>query len=304
MATSAAAATAAASPADAGSFLAGVGASFLLKLATSVDDLIWFSPFLALSQSRAEKVRFSAIYLLVCVLVATAALGLARAAAAGFDLAANAIASATPDADAAWEDGEEARGFWDAARILGASAAAVVFVHALVELRDWLREGHEFPSLRRIFPGTRNTHRCRSPVDELDGDLTEYRADEGTAGVANVDAKSPDGERSPQVPSPNDAGGNADAEDMQRASNRSAGALLSVALAGTLDDLVLFAAVVAGRGLPWAAVLPGSFLAALTILFVCWHAARYAPFADFVRIVPLWALLGGIAIYLLAVALI
>ena len=46
------------------------------------------------------------------------------------------------------------------------------------------------------------------------------------------------------------------------------------------------------------------FLAALTILFVCWHAARYAPFADFVRIVPLWALLGGIAIYLLVVALI
>jgi hypothetical protein len=45
-------------------------------------------------------------------------------------------------------------------------------------------------------------------------------------------------------------------------------------------------------------VLPGSLLAAGAVLAACWHISLYAPFADCVQRVPLWALLGAIAGYL------
>ena len=62
------------------SFLAGVSASFLLKLTTSVDDLVWFSPFLAMSTSTPQRLKYCCVYAVVCVIVAVAALCLARAA--------------------------------------------------------------------------------------------------------------------------------------------------------------------------------------------------------------------------------
>jgi len=82
------------------------------------------------------------------------------------------------------------------------------------------------------------------------------------------------------------------------AASKSTYALFAVALCGTIDDLILFAAIVAGRGIPWTSVVPGSILAALVVLVVCWHISLYEPFANFVRRVPMWALLGGISMYL------
>ena len=59
--------------------------AILLKFTTSIDDLIWFSPFLALCDTTEGKLRFCSIYVGVCMLTTVIAVLVASAANFGFD---------------------------------------------------------------------------------------------------------------------------------------------------------------------------------------------------------------------------
>lgn len=295
------------------SFLAGVSASFLLKLTTSVDDLVWFSPFLAMSTSTPQRLKYCCVYAVVCVIVAVAALCLARAAELGFDAAASAIAGDDGDND---NDGERMSSFWDASTVLSLFASAIIFIYALVELRGWINEGNELPSISiknicsRIVSwfSWDNSHHGGGCNDSIE--FTEFREDNsGDEKVTMTMTKPVEIESAminednnleePISISDNDNDNNDDeVQATILAASKSTYALFAVALCGTLDDLILFAAIVAGRGIPWTSVVPGSILAALVVLVVCWHISLYEPFANFVRRVPMWALLGGISMYL------
>lgn len=326
-----------------GAFLAGVGASFFLKLTTSVDDLVWFSPFLALAHSTPQRLKYCSVYVCVCVLVAATALCLAQAAELGFALAASAIASGEEGGDAARDGvgGAAPEAFWDASRVLKMCASTIIFIYAVVELRGWISEGNELPSIRRVCRGARTGRCCLSRTEGAhlseqgedqdihiefkaidDSNPMKYQAEEAesvgkvcisAAEITNATAESPmtneevlfDEVRPSSIDGTADGSdsGTADDEDEDvqakiRTASRSIYALFAVALCGTIDDMILFAAVVAGRGIPWTSVLPGSLLAALVVLAVCWHISLYEPFANFVTRVPMWVLLGVISLYL------
>mmetsp|Transcript_29353 Transcript_29353/g.53223 ORF Transcript_29353/g.53223 Transcript_29353/m.53223 type:complete len:318 (+) Transcript_29353:103-1056(+) len=297
------------------SFLAGVSASFLLKLTTSVDDLVWFSPFLAMSTSTPQRLKYCCVYAIVCVIVAVAALCLARAAELGFDAVASAIASDDGDND---NDRERMSSFWDASTVLSLFASAIIFIYALVELRGWINEGNELPSISMDNVCSRITSWCSRGNSHHGGgggtddsiEFTEFREDNSGDEKVTMTMTKPVEIESAMINEDNDleepisisSNDNDNNDDEVQATilaaSKSTYALFAVALCGTLDDLILFAAIVAGRGIPWTSVVPGSILAALVVLVVCWHISLYEPFANFVRRVPMWALLGGISMYL------
>jgi len=295
------------------SFLAGVSASFLLKLTTSVDDLVWFSPFLAMSTSTPQRLKYCCVYAIVCVIVAVAALCLARAAELGFDAVASAIASDDGDND---NDRERMSSFWDASTVLSLFASAIIFIYALVELRGWINEGNELPSISinnicsRIVSWCSWDHSHHGGGGNDSIEFTEFHEDNPGDEKVTMTMTKPVEIESAMINEDNDleepisisSNDNDNNDDEVQATilaaSKSTYALFAVALCGTLDDLILFAAIVAGRGIPWTSVVPGSILAALVVLVVCWHISLYEPFANFVRRVPMWALLGGISMYL------
>lgn len=74
--------------------------------------------------------------------------------------------------------------------------------------------------------------------------------------------------------------------------------LFVVAFCGTLDDMIMFAAVILGKSIPWVSVVFGSMIATAIIVFACWQISLYKPFADCIQKVPMWALLTALALYI------
>ena len=110
-------------------FVALIGGTVLgcaLKLTTSVDDLIWFSPFLALCKDNAERVKCCIIYSFVCLIVTFGAVAIAYLADVGFTAILNSSGS---DND-----------YWDSARILSIIAAVAIGAYAAKEYREWIEE--------------------------------------------------------------------------------------------------------------------------------------------------------------------
>lgn len=307
---------------DLSPFLAGVGASFILKLTTSVDDLFWFSPFLAMSKSTAGKTKSCVVYLSVCLLVSVAAIGIAEAAEVGFEAAISALGGGGDD-----NDGEGGEGgsdpFWDASRILSFVASAIIGAYAFAEYRSWLREkGLSMCSACIFFHRAacrifgRVIHRDRV-VDSEKGDVNVEQSndiEESLVSDCKNDKSLPSHpldsstatSREDENYNPCDVTEEEEEEEEEeirenvRDASRSTCGLFVVAASGTIDDLVAFAAAIAGRGgIPWTSVVPGTMLAACVILALSWQISLCAPFANFVRRIPPWTLLAVISIYLL-----
>lgn len=110
-----------------GAFVGGTVLACALKLTTSVDDLIWFSPFLALCKDNQERFKCCIIYAIVCFIVTIGALTIAYLADLGF----------TAILGAAGNDGD---GYWDSARILSLVAAVAIGAYAGKEYREWVED--------------------------------------------------------------------------------------------------------------------------------------------------------------------
>ena len=109
-----------------GALIGGTVLGCALKLTTSVDDLIWFSPFLALCKDNAERVKCCIIYSFVCLIATFGAVAIAYLADVGFTAILN---SSSSDND-----------YWDSARILSIVAAVAIGAYAAKEYREWIEE--------------------------------------------------------------------------------------------------------------------------------------------------------------------
>ena len=109
-----------------GALIGGTVLGCSLKLKTLVDDLIWFSPFLALCKDNAERVKCCIIYSFVCLIVTFGAVAIAYLADVGFTAILNSSGS---DND-----------YWDSARILSIIAAVAIGAYAAKEYREWIEE--------------------------------------------------------------------------------------------------------------------------------------------------------------------
>ena len=122
-----------------GALVGGTVLACALKLTTSVDDLIWFSPFLALCKDNTERFKCCVIYAIVCLIVTFGALTVAYLADMGFSALLG----------AAGNDGE---GYWDSARILSLVAAVAIGAYAGKEYREWAEEDeNRLPTLKEMM---------------------------------------------------------------------------------------------------------------------------------------------------------
>eukprot|EP00592_Proboscia_alata_P022347 CAMPEP_0194409602 /NCGR_PEP_ID=MMETSP0176-20130528/7471_1 /TAXON_ID=216777 /ORGANISM="Proboscia alata, Strain PI-D3" /LENGTH=368 /DNA_ID=CAMNT_0039210311 /DNA_START=148 /DNA_END=1254 /DNA_ORIENTATION=- len=353
-------------------FFRGALVAILLKFTTSIDDLIWFSPFLALCDTTEEKLRFCSIYVGVCMLTTVIAVLVASAANYGFD----AILS--------WhDDGEdEVDEYWDASKILCIIAFFFIFGVAIKEFFEWKKEeGNDLPCCCRtttdssrtsdgvndienfdLNNGQQNqisnsdlevgaTDQSKEPLtsgredgrigngenDEIQSNVhntgfflddsdspDKVRADDASTGFSlktikskkqrkedgkdEVDGNGNENQQKLLVEKKDDEQNIATTEDEESISSQiltmdprqtSTKKLFIVAFCGTLDDMIMFIAVIMGESMLWTSLVVGSITASFAIALLCWQISRFEPLANCVKKVPVWFLFGFLAIYVL-----
>lgn len=83
-----------------------------------------------------------------------------------------------------------------------------------------------------------------------------------------------------------------------------------VTIMGTLDDMLVFTALVSGAGngsskeITALPLLIGATAAAVCILSLAFQLSRIPWFRRCMKRVPMWALLGGIAVYVLVIGMV
>lgn len=127
---------------DLPSFFTGTAMFFVLKLTTSVDDVLWLSPFLAMADGDVVyKLRCAFVYAIICVLVTMEALLIKVAANYGFEALLQALAprkkDGDSDGDSVDDNDDESELYWTAPRLLCILASICIAGFALKEWRDW-----------------------------------------------------------------------------------------------------------------------------------------------------------------------
>uniref|UniRef100_A0A7S4AIB4 Uncharacterized protein n=1 Tax=Pseudo-nitzschia australis TaxID=44445 RepID=A0A7S4AIB4_9STRA len=311
-----------------------ITSAFLLKLTTSLDDLLWLSPFLSLSPTFRSKLKHSVVYFVICVFVTMLAFVFGTT-----------LLSLTS------RGGANSHGYWNPERCLSVFSASVLCYIARNDFLEWKEENYQ-----------------KSNNDELEG-LLETNKENGHTAIETKDigqkindtklrsrsnasrSKSSlehsfDLERGGLSTSFSDDGSDDEDSDDEEIrakieeASKSLRRFVTVCIMGTLDDMIVFSAFVAGGGggggvgggvgvgggsVPGhnvnehdahggmelrtitthsnLALFIGTTFAALFIVTVSWFFSEIECFKRMVKKIPMWALLLGIAVYILAMGL-
>jgi len=251
-------------------FVTGCIAAFILKLTTSMDDLIWFSPFLTLSKTTAGKYKCGAIYLFISMYVTVAAYAIAQGSEYGLDAI---LRHFIEDYDGT--------GYWDSSRILSVIASLFIGSFAVREYIEWREdEDNDFSFC------------CGGSGD----DDNNIENGETKNSENDVDAsKEFDNEETPLVTDSKEG----DWFNKDLLFDKDSRRLFVVAFCGSLDDTAMFSAVLMGKGLLWSELLIGSIVASTIVFFLCVYISSFKPFADFVSAMPIWTLFAFLSCYIL-----
>ena len=290
-----------------------IASAYLLKLTTSLDDLLWLSPFLAIAPSRANKTTTSLVYFSACVVVTLAAFLLGSSLLHLLRLS-NCPAGAT---------------YWTAERFLAIAAACVLAFFSVREYKEWRDarartrrkqtdnqlveddlslEMHDLDERVRTASGDFAIDTPSTSVSPAVSDLPTVLLTLSATGAEFHELESASSSDSAESCS-----SELSLEEKMADASTSLQRLLIVCITGTLDDMIVFSAFVAGQGqgkdgggqhLTLATLLIGTTFAAGTIVAVAWVFSGIPWFRDTVKKLPMWALMAGIAVYVLVMGLI
>jgi len=285
-----------------------ITSAFLLKLTTSLDDLLWLSPFLSLSPSVQNKLKHSVVYFIICVVVTMVAFifGTSLLALMGH--------------------GEGKAGYWNPERLLSVFSASVLFYIARNDYNEWWEEnyttGHPEPA-----------HKCKHEQESSrviamgEMELSTPKSNNKNQKLRSRPVASRQNSREfddPEAYNNNNDDSDIDIDDdsddeeirakIEEAS-KSLRRFVTVCVMGTLDDMIVFSAFVAGgagaKGSEgesmkdsYLALFIGTTFAALLIVTISWFFSEIECFKRIVKKIPMWALLTGIAVYILAMGLV
>jgi len=263
---------------EADTFLAGVALFFVLKLTTSLDDIIWLSPFLAIADDGNDsntnrntnktdsqckgvtKIQCGLVYMAVCLLVTAEALIINLAAKYGL----SALLGADSDDQ-----------YWNASRVLCAVASFIIAVFAFREFREWKEDRETNEASTVSVSGSEVDDNRYGTFIEEDPDKMKI---ESIVEVGKDDISV--------------------GKEAGQEKKISLGYLFMITFVGTLDDLALFSSVLIGKEISYSSLLTGSMVAACAILAASWCVARIGPFANAMQHIPVWAILLAVAIYM------
>ena len=285
-----------------------------LKLSTSMDDILWLSPFLVLCASNHQKAGFSFIYAGLSVVVVTVALLLARASESGLKSALNTGDGTTYV-------------YWTPRRILSFLAGLALVANSLKEWLEWRSDVENVAACNRL---TSKLCWSRAEIEPQHGEKSTSHADTEETGEKNQKSINactshedapvvvevvevgiegavvredvalefemllPDGETARTPPSPF-----IKSEPQKESWNISARRLTTIALCGTIDGMIVFAAFIIGSPITLLQLLIGTMLASSFVVFASWQLSSYPPFARFIASLPPWVVITAVALMVL-----
>ncbi len=290
-----------------------ITSAFLLKLTTSLDDLLWLSPFLSLSPSVQNKLKHSVVYFIICVVVTMLA----------FIFGTSLLAL--------MESSEGSHRYWNPERCLSVFSASVLFYIARNDYNEWWEENYvelkhskhnkEGPSrtvaMGEIEPKTiSSTNNSNNNSNNNKASQQQLRSRPTASRQSSREYEDPE---SCSVYSCNSDSDDDSDDDEIRAkieeASKSLRRFVTVCVMGTLDDMIVFSAFVAGGAGAtksaegqsmkdnYLALFIGTTFAALLIVTISWFFSEIECFKRMVKKIPMWALLSGIAVYILVMGL-
>lgn len=257
-------------PQTSDNFLGDTGLYFVVKIFTSLDDLIWLSPFLAISGDdiHDERSKVCTIYITISLLISFGAVLLAWLANTGLVL----LLSKHGEYDA-----EKVGRFLD---IVGGICIATF---AFLEWRNGGDDDSEENNYDEEVENGSSPNNETSPLVEHSG-IRSSHTDRGENVIENDE----------------EIGGGRQERITTAADRRHVLIDLSVVgFCGQLDTLAVFCSVLVTR--PKLRMIPivfGSLAAAILIFMLAYFITLFRPLTACLQRVPLWMLLGTIAIYI------
>lgn len=281
-----------------------ITSAFLLKLTTSLDDLLWLSPFLSLSPSIQNKFKHSVVYFIICVVVTMLAFifGTSLLAIMGSG---------------------ESSGYWNPERLLSVFSASVLFYMSKKEYDEWWEE--RYANLKE------SKEEKHKPTREIDmGETTLELPATKSKSTGKLRSRPTAVRQSSNIEDPedhksllNNSGHDSDSDDDSdeeeiRAkiaeASKSLRQFVTVCVMGTLDDMIVFSAFVASgatnttrgasMGENYLALFIGTTFAALLIVTISWYFSEIECFKRMIKKIPMWALLASIAVYILVMGMV
>lgn len=276
-------------------FAAQAAEAFVLKTASSIDDVLWFAKFLTRERSRVERGRIIAVYCVICLLQTMLAFLIARS-------------------------GEEALDAWvhlhnfSSERLLTCVAAAGLGLYSVKLLFEELEE-RELCCWRprESFEKLPTSDEEKPPPSNAEDDVTGVEMLEvQSEGSDDAAAPSPRalGAFEEQAASPlhadkelEDVDLEADESDEdEELDTSSLRTLIVVAFCGSLDDLTLFVPMLAGGAIGPLALVAGALAATALVVLLCLFLNLFSRVSDCLQKVPLVAITSCFFMYLVAKA--
>jgi len=250
-------------------WLPGLGAAILLKLTSSIDDVVWLAPFLTSNVSTASQMNNAIIYLSVCLMQTVVAMFLAYSGNSMVDF----LLRGQKDA-------------WSSDKILTVGAGSLLAIYAVKLTYDYFFEEEESDS--------KTGEAEKSDYDQVPSN--EPEVEEGfSLCCANKSAAKPKRQigrpLSEDATEPGEAAKeeSMDAVGAAQAAKDSGNSktLFVIAFIGSVDDLTVFVPMLVGKAFDLGQLMLGSLIAASVIVMLCVFLGLCKPIADCLAMVPL-----------------
>jgi len=253
-----------------GTWLAGFGSAFSIKLSSSIDDVVWLAPFLTANSSTPQRTWNALIYISVCVVQTLVAklIALSGNTVVGY------LTAGAKDA-------------WSTEKILTVSAGCMLAVYSVkltYESVQECREGAETDEDR----GSDNKYNKVATEDGGDAESGLNGMKKGSRGSLSA--------RNREIEHAED--GDPSRVTIANEEGRSQ-ALFVIAFIGSVDDLTLFVPMLVGKGFDIVQLVTGGFIAATTIVVFCVFIGLCKPIADCLSKIPLALIVVIFAVVLL-----
>lgn len=260
-------------------FFAGLCSAISIKMASSIDDVVWLAPFLTINVSKRVRVQNAVVYIAVCLIQTVVAMAIA----------------ASGDAFVAWLTGG-AKDVWSTEKILTVSAGALLSVYTVKLTYEYFFESDDDDKGEEPQEEEKGAPEENTLASEME---LGARGSEGAAESDHATLLASDHGRDEEsmqdkalrniTMSSREISYSAETGEQPnvKAETKGQQTLFVIAFIGSVDDLTLFVPMLVGKGFSWLQLMSGAFLAASTIVMICLFIGLCKPLANFLSSIPL-----------------
>jgi hypothetical protein len=256
-------------------FLTGLCSAISIKMASSIDDVVWLAPFLTVNVSKRVRLQNALVYIAVCLIQTIAAMGIAKSG----------------DAFVAWLTGNS-KDAWSTEKILTVFAGGLLAIYTVKLTYEYVYESDDEDEGAEQEPGDQDRQENKdcnvSSELELGGRGTEAAGESDHATLLACDEASAGHGLKSDSPSRREITLSREPEEhTAKADSKGQQTLFVIAFVGSVDDLTLFVPMLVGKGFTWLQLMSGALIAASTIVLICLFIGLCKPVANFLSSIPL-----------------